>query len=120
MMIRTLASGILAVAASTAGAADNRLVLSGAGSLACKDWKDVRATNNPMLDNIFYSWGQGFFSALNVMRLRAGDKALPVIPKAGELLELIDAGCAESPDLPVFSVALKIYAKLPVAAIKGA
>lgn len=118
MMIRPLVFGILAVAASTASAADSRHVLAGMGSLACEDWHTVRARNDSMLNNIAYSWVQGFFSALSTMRLQAGDQAVPAIPQSEELLKLVDAGCVESPHLPVFAVAMRIYVKQPLVARK--
>lgn len=117
MMIRTLTFGLFAVSASAATEEDTSFALSGAGSLECKAWKDTRALKNQMMDQIFVSWSQGFLSSINVMRLKVGDKAVPHIPKAEELLALIDSGCSSSPELPVYGVALKMYVQLPTTAV---
>jgi hypothetical protein len=117
MTIRAFVFGLLALSASIATAADAGSAISGAGVVTCKKWEEGRALKTPMIDNVFGSWTQGFFSALNAVRLRAGDKAVPTIPKMSELLALIDTGCSTEPDLPVYDVAIKAYGQLPNTAV---
>ncbi len=111
---------------SNAYASNEDSILMGAGSVLCSKFsQDIQTANKvgnkegikkgeKLIDDLYFTWVQGYWSGLNMMTLLQGGEARALDRLSSEKhLALLHDTCDKNPEFKVMDAAGLLYAALP-------
>jgi len=83
------------------------IVAAGSGVSSCGRYLSGRSENDSMLNSIYGTWLQGFFSGVNVHR-RISGKEMISIPDSESLLFYVEKFCRDNPLRSVYEASIAL------------
>lgn len=100
------------------GHAENTGLISGAGTYTCGEFAKDYSQNPKMVENLFFTWAQGFMTGLNLESSTNGIEGIKVYRDLGQHIEnqkeKVRAYCNDHPLVPYPSAVMDLYSSLPL------
>ena len=118
--LRTICLGIALIGANSECRADT--LLAGPGAFTCGKFASDYLKNPVMTEGVFFTWAQGYMSALNVISSTEGIRGMKFYTDLGDTINFqkakISAYCKEHPLSDYSDAVMDLMGSLPVKPIQ--